>query len=97
MRWSEELRLLEEEMRRVLVFLEWDAKAWRNRTKDLESKWPSIDRAQLEGLAAYGHRQAWIRNCLHDDFTFRWLDARVIFNQSVTYKASPQVSVDSTI
>jgi hypothetical protein len=55
MRWSEELRLLEEEMRRVLVFLEWDANVWTKQAEDLESRWPSIDRAQLEGLAAYGH------------------------------------------
>jgi hypothetical protein len=88
MRWSEELRLLEEEMRRVLVFLEWDAGVWRHRARRVEEEWVGLSEAQSEGLTAFALRQAWIRDCLRSDFTFRWTDAATIFRVAITYQGS---------
>jgi hypothetical protein len=88
MRWSEELRLLKEEMRRVLAFLEWDAGVWRSRARDVGSVWIGISEAQSEGLKGYALRQAWIRDRLRADFEFKWVDAAVIFRSANTYHAS---------
>jgi hypothetical protein len=93
MRWSEELRLLEEEMRRVLAYLDWDIGVWRNRALDVGRNWPSTSKAHAEGLIAYACRQAWIRGCLKADFEFKWVDAPTIFRLATTYHSSPSVTV----
>ncbi|KAG1866481.1 hypothetical protein C8R48DRAFT_747671 [Suillus tomentosus] len=48
-RWSEEVELLLEEMRRVIVFLKWQAEWWGGRRSSRASE--SV--AEQEGLAAY--------------------------------------------
>jgi hypothetical protein len=93
MRWSEELRLLKEEMRRVLAFLEWDAGVCRNRALDVGNRWASTDAAHAEGLVAYARRQAWIRDCLKADFEFKWVDAPTIFRLATTYRDSSSITV----
>ena len=47
MRWSEEVLLLREEMRRVLVFLEWQATWWEKRAVSHVEWW-----AEQDGLAS---------------------------------------------
>lgn len=89
MRWSEEVLLLREEMRRVLVFLEWQATWWEKRAV-LHVEWwaeqdglascPECDPAGLrrpqpseaEGMAAYAHRQAYIRRKIRSSFLLLW-------------------------
>lgn len=68
MRWSEEVDLLEEEMRRVLQFLTWRAGWW-----DSQSDRRGLEEgAQCEGEAAYAARQAAVQRSLHDSFVVKW-------------------------
>jgi hypothetical protein len=69
-RWSEEVELLLEEMRRVIEFLKWQAEWWGGRanSRSLES---AVDQ---EGLAAYACRQAALRLSLVASFQHLWRD-----------------------
>ena len=54
-RWHEEVQLLQEEMRRVLVFFEWKATWWR----DLEcQRHAGLSTTLCVGLAACAEKQA---------------------------------------
>lgn len=68
MRWCEEVKLLREEMRRVVAFLLWHANWWEEQGQG----WSGLDAEDLEGLAAYAQRQADIRRSLHDHFAHMW-------------------------
>lgn len=61
LRWSEEVDLLMEEMRRTLEFFQWDALRWAER---MSFQVASADVASLEGHRAYAHRQATLRKSL---------------------------------
>jgi hypothetical protein len=64
-RWSEELALIDEEMRRTKESLRHEAKQWRERVlmdSDLES----------HGINAYARRQASIREALLEKFEALW-------------------------
>ncbi|KAK7027713.1 CxC2 domain-containing protein [Favolaschia claudopus] len=76
LRWTEEVDLLEEEMRRVLQFLEWKAKWWLALIGQRE---PSMhDPALDEGFAAYAHRQAQIQIDLKARFEGNWKDVPLL-------------------
>ncbi|KAF7377333.1 CxC2 domain-containing protein [Mycena sanguinolenta] len=68
--WTEEVDLLEEEMQRILVFLQWRADWW----------WEQEDRRVVdevemkEGFAAYAERQAAIQEEMKARFTNDWKD-----------------------
>lgn len=74
MRWSEDVLLLEEEMRRVKAFFSWEAEQWDRRAEGwdtTENIWWNDDsylRAMTpdyaEGLRAYALRQADLRRAL---------------------------------
>ncbi|KAF7373905.1 hypothetical protein MSAN_00602900 [Mycena sanguinolenta] len=69
-RWTEEVDLLEEEMRRILVFLQWRADWWREQ-KDRRV----VDEVEMkEGFAAYAERQAAIQEEMKARFTNDWKD-----------------------
>ncbi|KAK6977540.1 CxC2 domain-containing protein [Favolaschia claudopus] len=71
-RWTEEVDLLEEEMRRVLEFLKWRAEWWialigqRVAAPD--------DPAGTEGFVAYARRQSRIQSDLRARFEANWRD-----------------------
>ncbi|KAJ7032307.1 hypothetical protein C8F04DRAFT_1262054 [Mycena alexandri] len=71
-RWREEVDLLEEEMRRILVFLEWRAWWWRglkdNRPEVVETA------TMQEGFNAYAERQAVIQEKMKVRFEGNWKD-----------------------
>ncbi|KAJ7446027.1 hypothetical protein B0H11DRAFT_1930369 [Mycena galericulata] len=71
-RWTEEVDLLEEEMRRTLVFLDWRAGWWRG-LKDLR---PEVvtDEAAKEGFNAYAERQVKIQDDMKLRFEANWAD-----------------------
>lgn len=71
-RWSEEVTLLLEEMRRVKAFLEWQADWWDQRAQ----RWSGLERMQEEALAAYAKRQARIRQDMKARFTQQWEHAQ---------------------
>lgn len=67
-RWSEEVELLLEEMRRVLVFLKWQAAWWKGRkTLRMVDSMPT-----QEGLTAYACRQSALRDSLTASFQSLW-------------------------
>jgi hypothetical protein len=87
MRFSEEVELLNEEMRRVLAFLEWEACRWEERAVGrVRTQVPAaavdpttaptmpvvLGGALDEGLRAYAQRQAAIRRNLFSRFSTQW-------------------------
>lgn len=67
--------MLREEMRRVLVTLEYEACEWEGRVsiaewRDVKGVKPSD--AHAEGAAAYAHSQAAVRRRLRDQFAGLW-------------------------
>ncbi|KAJ7215151.1 hypothetical protein C8J57DRAFT_1440578 [Mycena rebaudengoi] len=69
LRWSEEVQLLEEEMRRIVQYLEWQANWWTMRVGLREDK---IDERQQEGDRAYALRQASLKRSLAASFAKKW-------------------------
>lgn len=69
-RWTEEIILLQEEMRRILSFLGWEEDWWENQGVDL----PFVSIQQSEGTIAYAKRQAALRRSLRLSFSFQWKD-----------------------
>ena len=69
LRWSEEVLLVQEEMRRVTAFLHWYA-SWWLRHADVARRYD--DPILSEGLAAYALRQAKLRTSLQDQFSLLW-------------------------
>ena len=67
-RWTEEVKLLQEEMRRVLAYLEWKAKWWRLRATQRSD----VDSALASGLTAYAEKQAVILERLAQKFAKLW-------------------------
>ncbi|KAH7902904.1 hypothetical protein BJ138DRAFT_1120962 [Hygrophoropsis aurantiaca] len=68
MRWSEEVDLLQEEMRRVLQYFAWHAAWW----EEQGMRRFTADKTLAEGLFAYASRQADIRHHLADTFRELW-------------------------
>lgn len=67
-RAREEVELLVEEMRRVLVFLLWRAKWWENQ-QDVR---PGADFALVEGVRAYALKQGGVQRSLAASFQALW-------------------------
>lgn len=68
-RWDEELQLLEEEMRRTVESMKYEARQWR----EYEGDAPTEDTTAVsEGQTAYSLRQASIREALAAKFTALW-------------------------
>ena len=68
MRWSEEVLLVREEMRRVLQFLEWHARWWEGRQTQHDGSSPEL----AEGVLAYACKQASIRRSIRTSFKQLW-------------------------
>jgi hypothetical protein len=68
MRWAEEVDLLEEEMRRIVEFLRWQAGWWKERV-DIRGL---PEGPQWEGETAYAMRQANIQATLASEFLNEW-------------------------
>lgn len=91
LRWSEEVLLLKEEMRRVLVYLEYKAKWWEERAVP----WDGLDSETTEGVRAYALRQASIQRALSEHFARMWaapLEATVSGEESAEDMLRPSGS-----
>lgn len=74
-RWEEEVQLLLEEQRRVLVTLEYEARGWEERANrrsqgaidDLE-----MEEELAEGLRAFAYKKARMYRMLADQFRTLW-------------------------
>ncbi|KAF7795849.1 hypothetical protein EIP86_007016 [Pleurotus ostreatoroseus] len=67
-RWNEELRLLPEEVRRSIAFLEWKAGQWDQRALCRQD----VDPALQAGLQSYAAKQAAISHGLSARFSTSW-------------------------
>ena len=68
-RWSEEVALLQEEMRRVLEYCDWKATWWRN---EGGQRTRVDDLVIVSGLKAYAEKQASVFDRLGQSFASRW-------------------------
>ena len=66
-RAKEEVLLLQEEMRRVLSFLEWKSRWWRS-----QAALRNVDSSLCEGLKAYAYVQADLQDLLATNFRTTW-------------------------
>jgi hypothetical protein len=69
MRWSEEVHLLLEEMRRVLAYFKWHEHWWLSQ----RDRWEGLSSPQMEGIRAYAERQASLRRNLSEEFKSHWI------------------------
>ncbi|KDQ54200.1 hypothetical protein JAAARDRAFT_60933 [Jaapia argillacea MUCL 33604] len=69
-RWEEEVMLLAEEMRHVIVYLEWQADWWWSQAS---RRMGMIGEDMLDGLLAYAEKQAVLREWLAQACAKRWL------------------------
>jgi len=72
MRWTEQICLVQEEMRRVCAYLSWYANWWSSHADVGDMK--QYDPFLTEGLAAYAERQAHLRTSLQGLFQGLWND-----------------------
>ncbi|KAG1796687.1 uncharacterized protein HD556DRAFT_1441368 [Suillus plorans] len=67
-RWTEEVELLQEEMRRVADFLSWHAGWWEE-----QANWRNVLAApEQEGIKGYAKRQAALQRAMCDRFQEMW-------------------------
>ncbi|KII88031.1 hypothetical protein PLICRDRAFT_112159, partial [Plicaturopsis crispa FD-325 SS-3] len=71
-RWHEEVVLLDEEMRRVLVYGRWKAEWWESRAARREDASPEL----AEGLRSYCAENAWKERRLASIFEGKWASIR---------------------
>ena len=76
-RWEEEAILLQEEMRRVVHFLEWKSKEWVSMAGARASV---VTPEVRSGLSAYAHKQASIFHNLATRFCQRWRSTLLSLN-----------------
>lgn len=79
MRWSEEVLLLREEMRRVLKFLEWHASWWDSQCARHTDLSPEL----MEGMMAYAKKQASIRTKIRQSFNLMWRESSELISMGV--------------
>ena len=72
MRWTEEIMLVQEEMRRVCSYLSWYENWWSSRT-DVGCM-RQYDPFISEGITAYAEQQAHLRASLRGQFQALWTD-----------------------
>ena len=68
-RWEEEVILLQEEMRRVVQFLEWKSRDWFSR---VDARADTVTSAVRAGISAYAKKQGFIFLNLAIRFSQRW-------------------------
>jgi hypothetical protein len=68
-RWEEEVHLIQEEMRRTIVYYEWKESWWLEQ----ETRRSAGDDSIQQGLAAYAQKQAHYCKCLAESFARAWL------------------------
>lgn len=79
MRWSEEALLLREEMRRILAFLDWQARWWEGRG----TLHAGLSLELMEGMSAYAAKQSYLKTALRTSFMTLWDDAAAAITSGV--------------
>ena len=82
-RWQEEVMLVQEEMRRVIAFLDWKASWWRS-----QSQCRSDVREDIKaGLASYAARQGHLMQNLAETFAALWYPILLAANLQIEWPA----------
>jgi hypothetical protein len=68
-RWEEEVLLIQEEMRRVVMFHKWKAEWWRSQAGRRSDAGGSV----VHGVTAYAEKQAHLCECLAQSCVAAWL------------------------
>ena len=76
-RWEEEVTLLQEEMRRVIHFLEWRSRDWLSK---VDVRAGTVTPAVRTGLSAYARKQGSVFHNLAARFCQRWYSALVFLS-----------------
>jgi hypothetical protein len=79
MRWSEDVLMLREEMRRTLAFFDWHAGWWDKR----RSLFGGLSDSEEEGMVAYASKQAHIRRSLRSTFEHMWRSSRELIELGI--------------
>ena len=78
MRWEEEVQIIQEEMRRTIVYYEWKQQWWLEKNTQETNSEDTIH----HGITAYSKKQAHYCMCMAESFAIAWLP----FLQSVGIK-----------
>lgn len=84
-RWKEESVLLQEEMRRVVAFLEWKSMWW---SEQVGSRMGSITADVQHGVDAYARRQANTYHNLATSLVNKWVPQLIALNLSISWVKS---------
>jgi len=68
MRWEEEVQIIQEEMRRTIVYYEWKEQWWLQNARQATE-----DDSIQHGITAYSQKQAHYCKCLAEGFVMAWL------------------------
>jgi len=69
MRWEEEVHIIQEEMRRTIVYYEWKQKWWLKQNPQPTTSEDTIQ----HGILAYSQKQAHYCKCMAESFAMAWL------------------------
>ena len=81
-RWEEEVTLLQEEMRRVVQFLDWKSNDWASRAG---ARAGVASPEVCSGLSAYAHKQAFVYHNLATRFCQRWRSTLISLSLPCTW------------
>lgn len=90
-RWNEEYLLLQEEMRRTVVYLEWKARWWRKQATRRSTQDPIFSQA----LYAYAERQAYLLDMLAASCIQKWIPLLKENGADISWASKYQNSEDS--
>ena len=89
-RFTEEVRLLLEEMKRIELFLQYKANDWEKKGEIATD--PSTSTARREGLTAYAKKQATFYRELKRKFLWLWKDVPSYVSRMQDIIANPSVA-----
>jgi hypothetical protein len=99
MRWEEEVQIIQEEMRRTIVYYEWKEQWWLQNARQA-----TCDDSIQHGIIAYTQKQAYYCKCLAEGFAMAWLpflqsegiepDWEHRYDQSISGKKSGPLGVE---
>ena len=69
MRWNEEVQIIQEEMRRTIVYYEWKQQWWLKQNHEPATTEDTIQ----HGISAYSQKQAHYCKCMAESFAKAWL------------------------
>lgn len=69
MRWEEEVQIIQEEMRRTIVYYEWKQQWWLEQNSRPATREDTIQ----HGISAYCQKQAHYCKCMAESFAVAWL------------------------